>query len=98
MANTYTWDFPTLDTAPTEGDLSDVVKTIHWRVTAVSDSETDDDGNIGIDGNLFVMGELVTNWNGREDNVVIDDDSESVLSVDDNRVTTFTGILLRLNI
>ena len=45
MANTYTWDFPTLDTAPTEGDLSDVVKTIHWRVTAVSDSETDDDGN-----------------------------------------------------
>ena len=45
MANTYTWDFPTLDTAPTEGDLSDVIKTIHWRITAVSDSETDAEGN-----------------------------------------------------
>ena len=45
MANTYTWDFPTLDTAPTEGDLSDVIKTIHWRITAVSDSEQDADNN-----------------------------------------------------
>jgi hypothetical protein len=45
MANTYTWDFPTLETALTEGDLSDVVKTIHWRVTAVSDSEQDAEGN-----------------------------------------------------
>ena len=38
MANTYTWDFPTLDTAPSEDGLSDVIKTIHWRITAVSDS------------------------------------------------------------
>jgi hypothetical protein len=45
MANTYTWDFPTLDTAPSEDGLSDVIKTIHWRITAVSDSETDEDGN-----------------------------------------------------
>jgi len=45
MANTYAWDFPTLDTAPTEGALSDVIKTIHWRITAVSDSETDAEGN-----------------------------------------------------
>ncbi len=45
MANTYTWDFPQLDTAPTEGDLSDVIKTIHWRITAVSDSEQDADNN-----------------------------------------------------
>ena len=35
MANTYTWDFPTLDTAPSEDGLSDVIKTIHWRITAV---------------------------------------------------------------
>ena len=27
----YTWDFPQLDTAPSEGALSDIVKTIHWR-------------------------------------------------------------------
>ena len=45
MANTYTWTYPQLDTAPTEGDLSDVIKTIHWRITAVSDSEQDAEGN-----------------------------------------------------
>jgi len=45
MANTYTWDFPTLDTAPSEDGLSDVIKTIHWCITAVSDSETDAEGN-----------------------------------------------------
>ena len=38
MANTYTWDFPTLDTAPSEDGLSDVIKTIHWRITAVDDN------------------------------------------------------------
>ena len=41
---TYTWDFPQIDTAPSEGDLSDVAKTIHWRFTAVSDTETNDEG------------------------------------------------------
>lgn len=45
MATTYNWTFPQLDTAPTEGDLSDVVKIIHWRVTAESDSHSDPDGN-----------------------------------------------------
>ena len=45
MANTYTWTYPQLDTAPTEGDLSDVIKTIHWRISAVSDSEQDAEGN-----------------------------------------------------
>ena len=44
MANTYTWDYPQLDTAPSEGGLSDVVKTIHWRFTAVSDTETNEEG------------------------------------------------------
>jgi hypothetical protein len=44
MANTYNWDFPQLDTAPTEGSLTDVVKTIHWRFTATSDTETNAEG------------------------------------------------------
>jgi len=44
MANTYTWTFPQLDTAPTEGSLTDVVKTIHWRFTATSDTETNAEG------------------------------------------------------
>ena len=45
MANSYEWTYPQLDRVATEGDNSDVVKTIHWRVTATSDSETDADGN-----------------------------------------------------
>ena len=40
MANTYTWQFVQLDTAPTEGSLSDVVKSIHWRINGVSDTRT----------------------------------------------------------
>ena len=40
MANTYTWNFEQLDTAPTEGSLSDVVKSIHWRITGVSDASS----------------------------------------------------------
>jgi len=40
MANTYTWKFVQLDTAPTEGSLSDVVKSIHWRINGVSDTRT----------------------------------------------------------
>jgi len=44
VANTFNWDFPQLDTAPTEGSLSDVVKTIHWRMTATSDTETNAEG------------------------------------------------------
>ena len=42
--NTYNWTFPQLDTAPTEGDLTDVCKTIHWRFTAVSGTETNAEG------------------------------------------------------
>jgi len=44
MANTYTWDFPQIDTAPSEGGLTDVAKTIHWRFTAVSDTHTNKEG------------------------------------------------------
>ena len=31
MAVTKTWDIAAMDSAPTEGSLSDVVKTIHWN-------------------------------------------------------------------
>ena len=33
MAVTKTWDIVAMDSAPTEGSLSDVVKTIHWNCT-----------------------------------------------------------------
>lgn len=42
MANTYTWDFPQLEAAPTEGSLSDVVKVIHYRFVATSDQKNSD--------------------------------------------------------
>jgi hypothetical protein len=45
MANSYTWIFPTLERAASEGGNSDVIKTIHWSIEAVSDSDKDSDGN-----------------------------------------------------
>jgi hypothetical protein len=41
---TYTWDFPQIDTAPTEGSLTDVAKAIHWRLTATHHSATTAEG------------------------------------------------------
>jgi hypothetical protein len=45
MANSYTWTFPTLERVATEGSNSDVIKTIHWCIEAVSDSDKNDLGN-----------------------------------------------------
>lgn len=71
MANTYTWSFEQLDTAPTEGSLSDVVKSIHWRITGVSDVKTPNNStsiygqaNIGdADADSFTaFNSLTKNW------------------------------------
>ena len=35
MAINYSWVISQLDTAPQEGNLNDVVKTVHWRYKAV---------------------------------------------------------------
>ena len=45
MANSYTWTYPTLERVASEGGNSDVIKTIHWIVEAVSDSDKDSEGN-----------------------------------------------------
>ena len=34
MSTTYTWNVSTMDTAPSQDGLSNVVKTIHWRLKA----------------------------------------------------------------
>lgn len=39
------WTFPQLDTAPSEGDLTDVCKTIHWRAVLQHETETNAEGN-----------------------------------------------------
>lgn len=35
MAVKYTWEFYNFDVAPTVDNLSNVVKTVHWRLNAV---------------------------------------------------------------
>ena len=35
MAIVYMWTFPQFDVVPSEGELSDVVKTIHWTYSAL---------------------------------------------------------------
>ena len=32
MSITYTWSFPQFEVAPTENNLNEVVKVIHWRL------------------------------------------------------------------
>lgn len=46
MATTYSWVFSPLDAAPSEGDLEDVVKTVHWRLNGVTDDEVAVTGTI----------------------------------------------------
>lgn len=36
----YTWTFPTLEVAPSEGGLNDVIKVIHWRYDAADGDYT----------------------------------------------------------
>jgi len=50
MAVTYNWNVVSLETAPTEGDNSDVVKTVHWEVEAVDGDHTARSyGSVGLD-------------------------------------------------
>jgi hypothetical protein len=38
------WDFPQIDTAPSEGDLTFVAKTVHWRCTMTHATEVNEEG------------------------------------------------------
>lgn len=53
MTTTYTWLFGPFEVSPSEGDLSNVVKTIRWRLTAETDDEipvfTKVSGNVEVD-------------------------------------------------
>lgn len=37
MATTYNWNCKTVDVYPTEGDYTDVVYNVYWKVTGFSD-------------------------------------------------------------
>lgn len=45
MAISYEWDCKTCDTYPTKSGKSNVVYNVHWRLTAIDDSNNDADGN-----------------------------------------------------
>jgi len=45
MAISYEWDCKTCDTYPTKSGKSNVVHTVHWRLTATDDTNKDSDGN-----------------------------------------------------
>ena len=40
MTATFTWTFPILDTAPSENNLVDVVKNVHWMYTCTDGTYT----------------------------------------------------------
>ena len=44
MAITYTWNVNTVDVYPSEGDESNVIYLVHWRLNA-TDTEVDAEGN-----------------------------------------------------
>ena len=45
MAINYTWDVNTCDVYPTKSGKSNVVHTVHWKITATDDTNNDADGN-----------------------------------------------------
>ena len=44
MAISYNWDVNTVDVYPTDGDYTDVIYNVHWRLNAV-DTQVDAKGN-----------------------------------------------------
>ena len=44
MAISYEWDVNTVDVYPSEGDYTDVIYNVHWRLNA-TDTEVDAEGN-----------------------------------------------------
>jgi hypothetical protein len=40
MTTTYTWSFPHLEVAPSLDGLTNVVKTVHWRIMATEDGHS----------------------------------------------------------
>jgi len=45
MAISYTWNVSTCDTYPSKSSKSNVVHTVHWRLTGTDDTNNDSDGN-----------------------------------------------------
>ena len=76
MAATITWSISQFDTAPSEGDLTNVVKTAHWRCNAVETVTVDGEeveynagayGSVGFaaaDAESFTAYDDITKANG----------------------------------
>ena len=64
---TYTWSFPQFDTAPSEDGLTNVVKTIHWRLDAVDgEYSAGGYGTVGLDapspGSFVNYNDITEQW------------------------------------
>jgi len=44
MAISYSWNVNTVDVYPTDGDYTDVIYNVHWRLNAI-DTQVDAEGN-----------------------------------------------------
>ena len=69
MTTTYTWDCKTVDVYPTDGEYTDVVYNVHWRLTGTSD-QLDPAGNaysITNIGTEMVSTSDITNFTPIED-------------------------------
>ena len=50
MANTYNWVIASLDAKIADGDLSNVIETVHWRLQATDGEHTADVyGSVGLE-------------------------------------------------
>ena len=45
MAISYEWDVNTVDVYPSEGDYTDVIYNVHWRLNVI-DTEVDTEGSL----------------------------------------------------
>lgn len=70
MTILYSWTFPAFDTAPVEGEVEDVIKVVHWRLTATEGDHTAEVyGTVGLEapGEDFtpfeeITKEMVEDW------------------------------------
>ena len=67
MATVFEWDFPQFDCAASENGLSNVVKTIHWRITGTDgDHSASVYGTCGLDEadaqNFTAFASITKDW------------------------------------
>jgi hypothetical protein len=100
MTTTYTWSFPHLEVAPSVDGLTNVVKVVHWRITATDDGHSAEAyGSVSLsdpDPDTFtafdtLTKEIVQGWV----EAAINGQSEGEVSVVDQMKTSLTEQIAR---